>query len=211
MKNYLIVIMILCLFCASCKNRDTLNEREVIEKLINQYGLNDDNDVKNNAKIAISEYENQKLDLEPVQIFARFSRPIGRNYHISLLFYHEASDLLGIGINEKYIDSRGIVNTLNEEYPVFIFIRPSKGATPWMIPIKIRDSDQLKPEAEWEEYITGENIDMNRIQFPEYWSETLPNVWVSIPEPNKVEVEMYIYDKEGNKSNSTTVYWKGDN
>ena len=31
--------------------------------------------------------------------------------------------------------------------------------------------------------------------------ETLPDIWISIPEPNKINVNLYIYDKKGNVSN----------
>ena len=46
---------------------------------------------------------------------------------------------------------------------------------------------------------------MDKIKDFGYWVETLPEVWLSLPDPNKVEVDIYLYDKAGHKSNSVKL------
>ena len=202
----LILIFVGCIFLLIGRRDDgILNDREAIQELLKVRSLSDYDDISNNAQIAISKYENKIIDTNPVLIYALLTRPIESDYDIDLLIYHEGEDLLGIGINETYIDSNGLETELIEEYPVFLFLSPKKGAIPWMIPTKIRDSDQIKSEQRWKEYTFGEGIEMDKIWDAEYWTSSLPEVWISIPEPNKVEVEVYLYDKAGNKSKPVKV------
>jgi hypothetical protein len=37
------------------------------------------------------------------------------------------------------------------------------------------------------------------------WEDTLPPVWISIPEPNSVVVSLYVYDKAGYRSNEVRL------
>lgn len=69
-----------------------------------------------------------------------------------------------------------------------------------LTPIQIRNVDQHKDSQRWDKYVKGEGIDINDVRLLKYFKETLPTVWISIPEPNAVNVYVYIYDQKGHKS-----------
>lgn len=107
MKYYTIVTIILCLFCVSCKKHDdVLDERAYIESFKNGAILNNYKDVEKNIDIAISKYENEKVDREPVIMYACFGYAVKHPERLAILYYDEDKDALGIGIKEKYIDPR---------------------------------------------------------------------------------------------------------
>lgn len=64
----------------------------------------------------------------------------------------------------------------------------------------IRDADQRKDAQRWDEYVKGEGIDVSNLQATDLWRETFAPVWISIPEANRVDVYVYLYDKAGRKS-----------
>jgi hypothetical protein len=200
------------LLIVGCKDSGILNDREMIEKLLTGLNLNDVNDIRNNANLAISKYENKRIETEPILIYALFrqSNEIEPTI-LHLLTYDEDEDILGIGINEKYIDPNGTETNLNEEYPIFLFRNPPKGASPRIIPVQIRNLGQLKSEQLWDQYIAGEGIEMDRILNQLYWKSSLPAVWISLPDPNKTEVEIYIYDKAGHKSQPMKLIYEPGN
>lgn len=178
-----------------------LNDREVIEKIITDFGFSDFDDVRNNSTSAISKYENKSIDTEPVFILARIEGVTeDPKAYLHILSYDEDGDLSGIIIKEHIFYSNGNKKYIEEDYPVFKFWSPPRGAFPLIIFVQIRKSSQLKSEEIWNKYISGENIERDKISNAIYWGDTLPTVYISVPEPNKVEVEMYLYDKAGHKS-----------
>jgi len=69
-----------------------------------------------------------------------------------------------------------------------------------IVPVDIRDADQQADKERWHSYMKGEGIDVNIPMSREYWEETLPSVLVSVPKPNTIEVNVYLYDRAGHKS-----------
>ena len=154
------------------------------------------------AEVALAKWQNKVVDPEPILIYALLERPSGlEQVFLRFMTFDEDLDLAGFGINEHHTCADGSTKEFMEQYPVFVN-RPGffYGADIHIIPIHIRDADQHKPEQKWQEYLDGEGIDLNRMKSGEYWRNTLPEIWISIPEPNDVEVEVYIYDRAGHKS-----------
>jgi len=114
--------------------------------------------------------------------------------------FDEDRDIVGLGIREEYNDANGLKTLLTEEYPAFVHRMSSELLLSRPCPVKIRDGDQRKDAQCWDEYVNGEGIDVSRLQSKKHWIETLPPVWTSIPEPNRVDVYVYVYDKAGHKS-----------
>lgn len=207
MKVYSILIL-LVLFWGGCKERNSGHDAgKFLEGLKNNSISTDYNDVSKNIEKAISEYDNNKVDKVPVIIWAFLLGPYGgKPDHLDVEYYDEEKDAVGIGIKESYFTSDGKEIILVEEYPVLIFRKNPTIAGGISINVKTRDSGQRKSEQVWDDYMKNDK-GYEKMDF-EKWRSTLPDVWISMPDPNKVDIEMYIYDKEGNKSNSTIVHRK---
>lgn len=202
---FLCVIILLFIsiayFIVSHSDNGIMNDREIIEDSIKRSGCSDFNDVNYNAELAISKYEKKSIDPEPVFILARIRSVTHRpSAYLDLLTYDEDGDLLGIVIEEKYLDLNGNVKIIEEDYPVFTFWSPGKGVSYLTIFATTRNPVQLKDEVEWNKYLAGEIVETSKITTPLYWVNTLPEFLVSVPDRNKTEVEMYLYDKAGHKS-----------
>jgi hypothetical protein len=205
MKKYSVIIILLGFLVVGCKEKESgYDARRLLERVRNNSVLKDNNDIIKNIDRAISENENHKVNSVPIIIWAFLLGPHGgKPNHLDVFYYDEEKDALGIGIKEKILDSDGKENILIEEYPVLIF-RGSPTMTPGIsMPIQIRNSGQRKSDRDWNNYMKSEGIEKKYLA---EWQKSLPDVWISIPEPNKVEVEMYIYDQDGNKSNATIVH-----
>jgi len=154
------------------------------------------------AQTALSNWQNGILDPEPILVSALLEHPVGREQvFLRLMTFDEDGDIAGFGINEQLICADGSKRELMEQYPVFIhrggfFV----GADIILVPVQIRDAGQQKPEQQWQEYLGGEGIAMDKIKSADYWRDTLPEIWVSIPDPNIVEVDVHIYDRSDHKS-----------
>ena len=204
MKLYNTLIILIILFVVSCKeNDDEFDTRAFLERIKIQFSSKNENDIVGNIETAISKYENKQLDQTPIIIWAfLLYNTGGEPSNLDIECYDEQKDIVGIGIKEKSIDSDGKEIILIEEYPVLTHRK-----RPWItsgigVPVKIRNTGQRKSEQKWNDYIKAEGIEQLDVKD---WRDNLPDIWISMQEPNQVEVEMYIYDKEGNKSNSIIV------
>lgn len=199
------VFMMSIIFLGCPKKVSMLSDREAMEEVVSRSGFSIYEEVPKNLDLMISQFENQKINPEPVIVIAALIgteeiNPKGLN----IFCYDEDKDVIGIGIKEKYTDSNGIVTNLIEEYPVAYFRKYPTNIPALAVPIDIRNSNQRKSEKDWKDYIDSQNIVADNRQD---WYSTLPIVWISMPEPNKTEVEVYVYDRGGHKSNSTKVHF----
>jgi len=208
---YFIIVSIILLtfvcFVLGCKKNEDIEETtgDFITSSARIIGAGNDIEIHKNVQRAISCWENRIIDPEPILVFAFLIRGgdlESSPLYFNILTYYEGSDVVGIGIIEKYLVDGKIQDTLTEEYPVFNHRNLFKDAYGLAVPVKKRDDGQRKSEQQWQEYIQGKGInDLARvIQSAQNWKATLPDVWFSVPEPNKLEVEVYLYDIAGHKS-----------
>jgi hypothetical protein len=194
----LLVIVILVLGISGCRRDDVVSSLNLIKEKAKAKGRGAD---EKRVEVALSKWHNRTVDPEPILITAVMNKPIGNeDMYIGMFTFDEDVDVLGLGINEEYTDVNAIKTTVTEEYPVFAHRMKPEVVDLRLFPVQIRDDGQRKDKQRWDEYIKGEGIDINTVRRLKYWRETLPQVWVSIPEPNTVKVYVYIYDKAGNKS-----------
>ena len=194
----LLVVVILVLGISGCKRDGVLSGLKHIKEKAKAKGRGAD---EQRVELAMSKWQNHTLDPEPILITAGINKPIGyEDMYIGMFTFDEDMDVLGLGIIEDYSDVNGLETTLTEEYPVFVYRMKPEVLDLRLFPVQIRDAGQRKNEKRWNEYIKGEGIDVNDVRRLKHWRETLPPVWVSNPEPNKVNVFVYIYDQEGHKS-----------
>lgn len=157
--------------------------------------------VDKRVELALSKWKNQRIDPEPVLIFALL-RLIGPGQiDLAVYVYDEEKDIIGLGIKEDRVDSNGEKTSRLEDYPALIYRQQDSVVALRGIPVQIRDAGQGQDTQRWQGYANGVGIDVNRLRDNSTaWRKSLPAVWVSLSEPNKVDISIYVYDKDGHKS-----------
>jgi hypothetical protein len=169
-------------------------------------------DIEQRCVLCLSKWQNRTLDPEPILVTAplvRTATESGR-WYLSLEAFDEDKDTVGVGIREEYTDVNGLKTGLTEEYAAFVHQMMSEVMRLLICPVQIRDADQRKDAQRWDQYVKGEGIHASRPLSAVRWRETLPPVWVSVPEPNRVDVYVYVYDQAGHKSNLLPPLREGD-
>jgi hypothetical protein len=178
-------------------------------------------DAKKRAESALSKWKNGTMDREPVLIFACVTQAYGtEEIDLALEIYDEDEDVLGFVIREEYTKTKV---SIEESYPVYTHCTSFDVADLHRVVVQIRDENQRKDETQWGKYtstsleelvkahIENDQFSANSLRSGQFWEETLPPVWVSIPEPNKADVWIYIYDKAGHKSEPVKLFnWLDD-
>lgn len=141
-------------------------------------------------------WENGVCDPEPILFFAILGKWDSSDTVLGIFSSDEDNDLQGVIVREKHA-----ADIFEETYPVFVgggFHVPiyAEGITM----ARIRTQNQRKNEELWGQYVAlaaevGENEPL----------PAPPPMWVSIPEPNEVEVWVQLYDKAGHKSNQVKL------
>jgi hypothetical protein len=152
--------------------------------------------------------------------------------------FDEDKDLLGIIVKEETQNTKGTVSILEEEYPVFISYPHILGSDNYKISFSIRKNNQRKDDKLWEAFTLmdfselkkkGDKYISNVLKPPpsvlesfseiidtkerdaliREWLQTLPPLWISIPDPN-TSVWIQVYDKAGHKSNTVQLHQRKD-
>jgi len=193
--------MFVLLIVAGCKK--TLEEKE-FNRVI--YALNKITRLpwlspkeKDRANSAISKWQNGTLDIEPILIAATLTKPVGDvEINLTLAIFDEDQDVIGFGIKEEHIRPDGQREVMEETYPAYNHYPLYHVANIWLVPsVYIRTENQRKNEDLWQKYVNGSG-EISSLMDVKYYD--FPPVWVSVPEPDKVNVWIWVYDKAGNKS-----------
>jgi hypothetical protein len=163
------------------------------------------------AELALSKWQNGRLDSEPILLCATLSKTVGRETkNLSFFTFDEDMDIVGFGILEEYTDANGLRTALTEEYDT-----TGKGPYPPDEPVQgfgfivqIRDAGQRKDVQRWNEYLKAKSGDVNAARDLTPAGKTspvMPPIWISIPESNRVDVYVYVYDRQGHKSDRIRV------
>jgi hypothetical protein len=139
--------------------------------------------------------QNGRLDSEPVLIAALLVKvkKSGAIYLV-LAVSDEDGDLGGIEVEERHLEGGHEPVIIREEYPIFGY-GSVRVASFQSIPVTIRKKGQGKNKEFWKRYQESGVTD----------GELMPTVWVSIPQPAKVDVQIWIYDHSGGKSGPVTL------
>jgi len=195
-KIYCLLILIILALTTNCdKSANRKEKKEIREASITfcKRFLGDPNlpeRVRFFTRLAIQKRENNSLDSEPILIRALLARPERmETVTLALAISDEDGDVAGIGVRERRIGASGDSIIIEEEYPVFGY-QSLRIATFQIIPVAIRKDDERKNEQLWEKYLeTG------------VWKrDVIPPIWVSLPVPGKTDVEVWVYDHAGHKS-----------
>lgn len=157
--------------------------------------------------LAISLRQNDIVDPEPVFLFAGISADTksgeGRfGWALGVGFYDEDEDVVGCIIREERAGPDGLRETLVEKYPVFMYY-PTKGPVEvrFPVPIQVRTSDERKDDQQWQKYTETQPPEEMYARDRQYWRDTLPPMYMSIPEPNQINIYVSLYDRAGHESN----------
>jgi hypothetical protein len=175
-------------------------------------------DAKERVEEAMAKYCNKILDPEPILIVATLGKYTGIDrVYLHLLVFDECEDLAGFVVREERHGPSGAPFVFEERYPVLTHLQPPGVADVLSIPVHIRDEHQRKDEERWVDYCdmplpahAGESIRSEKVPRGSpvsgaRWEDTLPPVWISIPEPNNMVVSLYVYDKGGYRSNQVRL------
>lgn len=191
-----------------CKRDPALRELNRLR----DYAIKEGFDVEEqHAELALSKWQNARLDSEPIMLCATLAKTIGREIKgLSFFAFDEDMDIVGFGIVEEYADANGLRTTLTEEYDTVGKgpYPPDEAVQAFSFIIQIRDAGQRKDVQRWNEYLKAESDDVEpaRDLVPAgRTSRVRPPIWISIPEPNHVDVYVYVYDRQGHKSDRIRV------
>lgn len=217
-KQLLVKILLIVSFLIpvtfSCGKRKTHSDPILysLQEIIHRSG--DRGDVQQRAQLAISKWQNGVEDPEPFLIDVAMTRSRvkdGERMFLMLVTFDEDTDLIGFVIEEEHVDSNGARTKLQEKYPVFTHIDNSGVVRFTFVPVMVRNENQRKPEDQWQNYVSTplqqlREEYMRRLK-KKYWSwrDTLPPVWVSVPEPNKIDVRLCAYDEAGHISEQVSL------
>ncbi len=141
-------------------------------------------------------------------------------WDFALWVFDEDKDLSGFLVREESHGANGTTTVLEERYPAFVHLIPTWIATAYerySVPIRIRDAHQRKDEGQWTDYLSINFGKLVKEKLPDkslpdfwynfwrLWEDTVPVAWVSLPEPNQVDVSFCVYDKAGHKSNTVKL------
>ncbi|OHB66822.1 MAG: hypothetical protein A2Y77_14800 [Planctomycetes bacterium RBG_13_62_9] len=65
---------------------------------------------------------------------------------------------------------------------------------------RVGNAKQQKDPQQWQDYVNGQGIVISEVRDVEYYRATLPPIWISIPDPDRTSVRLYVYDRAGNRS-----------
>lgn len=150
------------------------------------------------ARKALQGWRNKVLDTDPILIHAGYyagyyQEPDEDKILLFLTMSDEDYDIAGLGIREYHKESTSNVIVLEEEYP--IFPGPKIGHFQ-NITFKERKNHSERMDAKaWNNYLNSGDEQRFIYRRGEY-----PTVWISLPNSPIVEVEIWIYDFAGRKS-----------
>jgi len=207
------VIVAIAMHIAGCRKKSGLDEDPVvyaIRKSVKSPRF--PQIVRDRADLAVSKWRNGVLDEKPILINACLNRyepnPIPESMALTV-YSEQKKKIIGFGIKEEHIKENGQRDIIEEKYPAFIHRPLDEIANVWAVQIDIRTSDERKDEEIWEKFIESNEIADEYKKYDELVNSrklrailpvSFPIVWVSIPEPNEVNVLIWVYDKDGNES-----------
>ncbi len=173
--------------------------------------------MRQRAQLAMSKWQDGVMDPVPFiidTIMMTRSDEDGGGTTLVMVIYDEDADYIGCVVEEECVDSNGVTTTLVEKYPVFTHLSDWGVVEFKFIPVLVRDENQRKPEEKWQKYVSTP-LQQLRKEYKKRlkktycsWGDTLPPVWVSIPDPNKVYVRLRAYDRAGHQSEQINLVYE---
>lgn len=185
-------------------------------------------DAKERRQYAVDTYKNKTMDPIPILIYTALGKPVGsKEIKIYLFVLDEDKDLLGFTVTEESQDPNGTAITLEEDYPIFAHCPAVGVVNGYGFSISARNDEQRKDERLWADHvgmdfdagvkkqIGPEPPESSADWFHEYvqyasrvfelWKSSVPPIYISTPNSDKINVQIHVYDKAGNISNTVDL------
>lgn len=164
-----------------------------------------DVETEQRTRLALSKWQNGVIDREPILLCASAVKSSKtQSVTLSLTAYDEDKDLLGIVVEEERSDANGV--SLSEKYPVYVHLRQLDTADARSIGIHLRGKGERKDESRWKEYVCNKEIEETSLKRnARSYRDTMPPVYITVPEPNGVAVWIRLYDGAGNQSTRVKI------
>lgn len=175
-------------------------------------------EVRERATLALTRLNDDIVESQPIMIRALLTED-ENGLSLQVTFWDEDRDIRGIRLREQRHQANGQTVIIEEEYPAFIFdLRPATCGTYTLTSIIGRErTNDRKDESAWLRY---ENDALNQLVEACAHVEDIsdlslimvespsPPILMSIPEPDKVRVELAVYDRQGNVSDYAEVLFR---
>jgi len=194
-------------------------------------------DAKERIQYAIDTYKNKAMDRTPILVYAGLDKPVGSGEIMILLFVlDEDNDLLGFTVNEVSQDPNGTPVALEEDYPIFAHCPAVGVVNGYGFSISARNDEQRKDERLWADHVGNFDAMVKKQIGPEppepssessvdwfreynnyvarrfeLWKSSVPPIYISIPDSDKINVKIHVYDKADNISNTVELDAKSVN
>jgi hypothetical protein len=185
-------------------------------------------DAKERLRHVIDTYKNKKMDPVPELVYAALSKPVGSQEIIIILaVLDEDEDIFGFTVKEESQDTNGTLVTLEEDYPIFAHCPAVGVVNSYSFGISERSDKQSKNEKLWADHLAMDfdahmkkqigppPPDSSEHWFSKYnqyadqvwqlWESSVPPIYISIPDSDKIHVKIHVYDKAGNVSNTVEL------
>lgn len=191
-------------------------EKEVAVGQLTDLVKSDDPTARGRAEAALSELENAVCDAKPILLHAGLGADDSDEALLRITCFDEDQDLRGLSIKECHLDPNGATRIVEERYPVFVTYLTTPLLPALMFTVQIRDRGEVKDDKAWQDFMIlaldeyvrlvaeGQNV-RNMTASSTVPEVTMPPIWVSIPEPNRVRVWVSAYDRAGHESESFEI------
>jgi hypothetical protein len=212
---FLIIVLAINITFIGCKEQEItweeIDRPYATSKLKHILEHRYNSDFQKRAQEALLKLDDKVIDTYPILVWAILRRELDNTY-LSLLYFDEGRDIRGFRVKELHQDPNGEVTTIIEEdYPIFLSVKPATVGDHRGITVEIRNKNQYKNELSWlkyenkvldaflDKYVAKGSISKpnNAVKIP----DEHPKIYISVPKPNSVKVDISVYDKEGNESN----------
>jgi hypothetical protein len=198
-RAFLCILLILCV--SACERSPANDDGEVIlkdsisscEALLKDHNLSEK--ARATVKSVLKKRKDNVIDREPILVRASLAQPRKReSVYLALWISDEDADTKGVGIREivRKPDGKPIVH--EETYPVFTHDSLIL-AYEYILPVALRRRDEGKEEESWKWFLDTPNAP----------ATMTPDIWISIPKEGERDVEVWVYDRAGNKSEAVPV------
>jgi len=194
------LVLLSLVFVWGCNKSSPPNEDEVVHRVSVRFCAKLMTDptaserVRSLAKDVLIKRENGIIDPEPVLIRAGLHRFKRTGPGLIIAASDENGDLAGIVVKEWHRRSGEKPVVIEEQYPIFgngvekaVFYRA--------FPVVIRKGDERKSEKDWKVFLDEGRWD----------AEQIPALWLSLPEPGNVDIEISVYDRSAHKSPPVSI------
>lgn len=189
-----IVIIFMTCFTGGCRKEKDIRRvvaENFCKKIIDI--SNSPERTKKLARKALEKWNNTVLDPEPILIHAGYGQDPNYGDFLFLTMSDEDFDIAGFVVKEIHEKSKSNIIVIEEKYPVFP--ESTIGHFQYLDFSERKDLLHVKDAKAWDNYLNA-GAEKEII----YRRGDHPVIWLSIPNPPAVEVEVWIYDSSSNKS-----------